>query len=249
MKYLIHIVLTPLGLCMCVCVNIAIIIDLYLCVDLKDLHIVEEGVNESTPTDHSPLSTSGLGPLSSDKLKMRAGSLDSTSPSDSPGHSHTMGGSRFPLPPVGGPTHRRLSSWSQASNARSPNSMHRRQQSLVSGQSSKSTSAYSTLSERSTAGSIIEGTGDDGSNSLRGRHGTLSSRVEQSRVDSQSVVDNLFSSLNFSRSEAELNGDQGGLRLYVDKSRGTVTLAASSLDRYTRGMGRGGGVIVFIAHC
>ena len=191
-------------------------------------------MTEALSGDHSSLSLSPLGPLPAlpDKLKARAGSLENTSPPDTDIHSHTIGGTRFPLPPLGGPTHRRLSSWSQASNGRSPSGMHRRQQSLVSNQSSKSTSAYSTLSERSTAGSVIEGgDGDYMSSSLRARHGTLSSRVEQSRVDPQAVVDSLFSSHTFSHSEAQLNGDQGGLKLYVDKSLGTVTLAGTNLDQ------------------
>ena len=198
--------------------------------------MVDEKDSLATPSDRSP-----LGPLPSlaNRLKTRAGSFDSGSPPASDIHSHTIGGTRFPLPPGGGiATHRRLSSWSQASNGKSPAGMHRRQQSLVSGQSSKSTSGYSTLSERSTAGGVVEGAGggvvegDLVSGSLRGRHGVLSSRVEQSRVDPQAVVDSLFSSHMLSSSEAALSGrDQEGLKIYVDKSRGTVMLSGTSLDR------------------
>jgi len=201
----------------------------------KDLNVVEESETVATPSDRSP-----LGPLPSLglRLKDRAGSFDNASPPAADVHCHTIGGTRFPLPPGGGvATHRRLSSWSQASNGRSPGGMHRRQQSLVSGQSSKSTSGYSTLSERSTAGGVIEGPGgalegDLVSNSLRGRHGTLTSRVEQSRVDPQAVVDSLFSSHMLSNSEAALSGrDQEGLKIYVDKSRGTIMLSGTNLER------------------
>ena len=170
--------------------------------------------------------------------KNRADSLDYTGGrEDNNNEILNFSGIKSAVPSALGLTHRRLSSWSQASNGASPISNHRRQQSLVSGHSSKSTSAYSTLSERSTAGSMEGGGGEADSmgGSLRGRPAVVastSSRVEQSRVNPQAVIDNLFSSHNFSRSEAGLNRDQGGLKLYVDKSLGTVTLAGPNLDRY-----------------
>ena len=166
----------------------------------------------------------------------RAGSLDDDGPEE---HTGYIGNSRFGLSAMGGrPTHRRLGSWSQASNGTSPTSTHRRQQSLVSGQSSKSTSAYSTLSERSTAGSMEEGGGEVDSmyGSLRGRPAmasSTSSRVEQSRVNPHAVIENLFSIGNVSHhEEAELvDQDQGGLKIYVDRNLGTITLAGPHLDR------------------
>lgn len=127
--------------------------------------------------------------------------------------------------------HRRLGSWSQAASNTPPSTMHRRQQSLVSGQSSKSTSAYSTLSERSGA-SMEGGDVESISGSLRGRLTILatSSRVEQSRVDPQAVINNLFSGQTFDSKEADKVG--GGLKIYVDRNSGTVTLAGPNLDRY-----------------
>ena len=130
--------------------------------------------------------------------------------------------------------HRRLGSWSQAPNTTPPSTMHRRQQSLVSGQSSKSTSAYSTLSERS--GASIEGGANADleliSGNLKGRLTLLatSSRVEQSRVDPHAVIDNLFSGQKFDSKEPDKAG--GGLKIYVDRNSGTVTLAGPNLDRY-----------------
>ena len=131
--------------------------------------------------------------------------------------------------------HRRLGSWSQVGGSHtSPHpTKHKRQQSLVSGQSSKSTSAYSTLSERS--GGSVEGTGDGDSmsGSLRGKLTLLatSSRVEQSRVDPQAVINNLFSAHTFDNTTAEGEGNEGGLKIYVDKNSGTVTVAGPNLDR------------------
>lgn len=129
--------------------------------------------------------------------------------------------------------HRRLGSWSQAAHPSNtpPTTIHRRQQSLVSGQSSKSTSAYSTLSERS-GGSVEPGDGDSITGSLRGRLTLLatSSRVEQSRVDPQAVINNLFSGQTFDSKETDKGG--GGLKIYVDRNSGTVTVAGPNLDRY-----------------
>lgn len=100
----------------------------------------------------------------------------------------------------------------------------------MSGQSSKSTSAYSTLSERS-GGSGEGGDVESMSGSLRGRLKLLatSSRVEQSRVDPQAVIDNLFSGHTFDSQE---EGKEDGLKIYVDKNFGTVTVAGTNLDRY-----------------
>lgn len=141
--------------------------------------------------------------------------------------------------PSGLVLHRRLGSWGQAANSSNtpPTTLHRRQQSLVSGQSSKSTSAYSTLSERSGA-SMESGDVESMSGSLRGRLTLLatSSRVEQSRVDPQAVINNLFSGHTFDSKEAEKAG--GELKIYVDRNSGTVTVAGTNLDRYVQGMAK-----------
>lgn len=73
---------------------------------------------------------------------------------------------------------------------------------------------------------------DSMSGSLRGRLKLLatSSRVEESRVDPQAVIDNLFSGHTFDSTQAE--GGEGGLKIYVDKNFGTVRLAGTNLDRY-----------------
>ena len=108
----------------------------------------------------------------------------------------------------------------------SPLRVHKRQQSLLSGNSSMSTSAYSTLSERSMAGL------EDDTGSTRSRLSLVppSSRVEQSRFDPESVVDKLLQGLDFSKREEE-EGGGGGLQIYVDKMMGTVHLAGPDLDR------------------
>lgn len=140
-------------------------------------------------------------------------------------------GSSVELPPSGLMQHRRLGSWSQVGGANTPpHTTHRRQLSLVSGQSSKSTSAYSTLSERS-GGSVEGGDMDSISGSLKGRLTLLatSSRVEQSRVNPQTVIDDLFSGHTFHKTETEGGGE--GLKIYVDKNRGTITVAGTNLDR------------------
>ena len=109
----------------------------------------------------------------------------------------------------------------------SPQRAHRRQQSLLSGNSSMSTSAYSTLSERSMAGL------EDDTGSTRSRLSLVppSSRVEQSRFDPESVVELLLQGLDFSKREEEEEGSGGGLQIYVDKMLGTVHLAGPDLDR------------------
>lgn len=146
------------------------------------------------------------------------------------------------MPPSGLVHHRRLGSWSQVGRANTPpNTMHKRQLSLVSGQSSKSTSAYSTLSERS-GGSAEVGDTESISGSLRGRLTLIatSSRVEQSRVDPNAVVDDLFSGHKFDSTEQEAEERGGGLKIYVDKNLGTVTLAGlANLDRYVSRVGLG----------
>lgn len=106
---------------------------------------------------------------------------------------------------------------------------HQRQLSLsMSGHTSKSTSAYSTLSERSAASLDVHETESICSN--RSRISLLpSSRVEQSRVDAKSVVEKLFQNHDLLHTDEEEGS--GGLKIYVDKNKGTVTVAGPDLDR------------------
>lgn len=106
---------------------------------------------------------------------------------------------------------------------------HYRHQSLsISGHSSKSTSAYSTLSERS--GTSIEMQETESVCNNRSRISLLpSSRVEQSRVDAKTVVDTLFQNHDLLHTDEEEGS--GGLKIYLDKNRGTVTVAGPDLDR------------------
>ena len=109
---------------------------------------------------------------------------------------------------------------------------HSRHQSLsISGHSSKSTSAYSTLSERSGTSLEMQETDSVGNN--RSRISLLpSSRVEQSRVDVKTVVDTLFQNHDLLHTDEEEGS--GGLKIYVDKNRGTVTVAGPDLDRLVK---------------
>lgn len=200
--------------------------------DLTTGSIQEEtGKSETTPPesgDNTPHIVSPPQPLAAQKTN-RSSSFNSDTES---------GGTQQVDPSLSGLVlhHRRLGSWSQAgttSNITPPTTMHRRQQSLVSGQSSKSTSAYSTLSERS-GGSMEGGDVESISGSLGGRLTLLatSSRVEQSRVDPQAVINKLFSEQTFDSKEPD---KAGGLKIYVDRNSGTVTLAGPNLDRYVEG--------------
>ena len=57
-----------------------------------------------------------------------------------------------------------------------------------------------------------------------------SSKVEQSRVDTREVIDKLLEGQTFATEDQEQTGSKG-LQLFVDKTRGTVTLGGSELDR------------------
>ena len=74
---------------------------------------------------------------------------------------------------------------------------------------------------------------DSMSGSLRGKLTLLatSSRMEQSRVDPQAVINNLFSAHTFDNTAAERESSEEGLKIYVDKNSGTVTVAGPNLDR------------------
>ena len=56
-----------------------------------------------------------------------------------------------------------------------------------------------------------------------------SSRVEQTRVDAKSVIEQLFENTKITSGEEE-EGSRG-LKIFVDKKSGTVTVAGSELDR------------------
>ncbi len=60
---------------------------------------------------------------------------------------------------------------------------------------------------------------------------STSSKVEQSRVDAQSVINKLFEGQTFESKNSEESSDKG-LQLFVDKTRGTVTVGGSELDRW-----------------
>ncbi len=57
-----------------------------------------------------------------------------------------------------------------------------------------------------------------------------SSKVEQSRVDPNDVIEKLFEGQKF-ESKDLLESSSKGLQLFVDKTRGTVTVGGSELDR------------------
>ena len=137
--------------------------------------------------------------------------------------------SKRDLPPSGLTNHRRLASWGYAINGTSPHNSHK-QQSRLSGQSSVSTSAYSTLSEKSMGS--LEGGGecDSMSGSLGRRLSSLSAKVEKSRVNPQAVIDDLFSEHKLS-SNSTVEAKEGGLKIYYDRKSGAVTLAGPDLDK------------------
>ena len=118
---------------------------------------------------------------------------------------------------------------------------HRRQQSLtivgVGVGSAKATPTHSPSVIKAGAAasrsvSSLEGPDTESICSQRSRLSLFpSSRVEHSRVNTESIIDQLFESHDLSKVDEE-EGATGGLKIYVDKSRGTVTLAGTDLDRY-----------------
>ena len=106
---------------------------------------------------------------------------------------------------------------------------HRRIQSLSISptvNSSRSTSGYSTLSERSAPVVVPEDTESVLSSKSRA---TTQTQVEQSRVDTGSVIDELLRQGDISRSVEE---ESPGLQIYVDRSRGDVVVAGPDMERY-----------------
>ena len=203
-----------------------------------------------THTTHTASSSDGSNPASNESITEEEQGSGSTSESqertprnlspklpdirsDHHSRSNSVGGESTPevngFHSLPGVSHRRQTSLGvlATGGSSSPLRQHRRQQSLVSGQSSKSTSAYSTLSERST-GSWEDETGSiSGSTFSRLSLLPPSARVEQSRVNAQSVIEQLFKNHDFlAREEGE---EEGGLKIYVDKSAGTATVTGHDL--------------------
>ena len=105
---------------------------------------------------------------------------------------------------------------------------HRRMQSLCISptvNSSRSTSAYSTLSERSAPVVAL----DDNESVLSSKtRVTTQTQVEQSRVPTSSVIEELLQQGDLTRS---LEEEPSGLQIYVDRRRGDVVLAGRDMER------------------
>ena len=105
---------------------------------------------------------------------------------------------------------------------------HRRIQSLsITPNSSRSTSAYSTLSERSSHVAAAEDTESVVSTRTRV---TTQSQVEQSRVDPDLVINEL---LHQQQSDLGCSAEEEppGLQIYVDRSKGDVVVAGADMER------------------
>lgn len=104
---------------------------------------------------------------------------------------------------------------------------HRRIHSItISGYSCRSTPAYSTQSERSER--AVAATEEIESLLSSRTRMTTQSQVEQSRVDTSSVIDELWQNSDLSRSAEE---ESPGLQIYVDRSKGDLVVAGPDLDR------------------
>lgn len=105
---------------------------------------------------------------------------------------------------------------------------HRRINSLsISGYSSRSMSAYSTLSERSERPAVA--TEETESLTSSRTRATTQSQVEQSRVDTSRVIDELMQESDLSRSAEE---EPSQLQMYVDRSnKGGLVVAGPNLER------------------
>ena len=190
--------------------------------------------NDSSTPRSEGRTPRNLSPKLAEDTQGRSNSLGRTKESGGAGDTHTLklsdltAANLSSLPGAVG-RHKRQPSEpvTMTTSNYSPQRIHRRQQSLLSGNSSMSTSAYSTLSERSMAGL------EDDTGSTRSRLSLVppSSRVEQSRFDPESVVELLLQDLDFSKREEEGEGSGVGLQIYVDKMLGTVHLAGPNLDR------------------
>lgn len=105
---------------------------------------------------------------------------------------------------------------------------HRRINSLsISGYSTRSMSAYSTLSERSEHPAVAA---EETESLISSRtRATTQSQVEQSRVDTSRVIDELMQESDLSRSAEE---EPSQLQMYVDRSnKGGLVVAGPNLER------------------
>lgn len=105
---------------------------------------------------------------------------------------------------------------------------HRRIHSLsISGYTSRSMSAYSTLSECSERPAVAA---EETESLLSSRtRATTQSQVEQSRVDTSRVIDELMKESDLSRSAEE---EPSQLQMYVDRSnKGGLVVAGPNLER------------------
>lgn len=170
-------------------------------------------------------------------------SSDCVTTDNLPERSNSVAGTELQLPrrpPTDGyslsypRSHRRNSSEYSITTGSPSRTHHRRIQSLsISAYSSRSTSAYSTLSERSAhVPPITAGVGDDDIESIISSRTriTTQSQVEQSRVDTSSVINELLqqqeSNLCCSAEE-----EPGGLKMYVNKSKGDIVVAGPDMER------------------
>lgn len=102
---------------------------------------------------------------------------------------------------------------------------HRRIKSLsITPNSSRSTSAYSTLSERSVPVVTTEDTESVASSKTKV---TTQNQVEQSRVDTSAFIDELLHQTDLSTEE-----EPRGLQIYVDRSKGGVIVAGPDMEQY-----------------
>ena len=138
-----------------------------------------------------------------------------------------------------GHSHRRQASLGVLSTTPSSNTgspvriHHKRYQSLSmikKSTSPKSTSPNSTLTEK-TVGSLVQDSHETISIcSQRSRLSLFpSTKMEQSRQDAKSIVDKLFQSHDLTHTEEDESSS--GLKIYIDKSRGTAHVTGQHLDR------------------
>ena len=108
---------------------------------------------------------------------------------------------------------------------------HRRIQSLsISGYSSRPVSTHFAQSDQSEY-AAVEDTESLLSCKTRVSAQSTSSRVEHSRVDTNSVIDELLQGHDLRRSEEDEEAGGGGLNIYVDRNRGDCVVAGPDLER------------------
>ena len=176
---------------------------------------------QTTPMNASIKSKEGKEVVKSSVFRSRSNSIGSELQRPN-GTTHLL-----PPPGPGGRSHRRQGSLGVISGSGSfPLRIHKRYQSLsMAGSSSKSTS----LSERFLGNLECHETASICSQ--RSRISLLpSSRVEQSRTNTKTIIEDLFQTHDLSHTEEDEGSS--GLKLYVDKDQGTITVAGvADLDR------------------